>query len=582
MRRAALLLLVGLCIASPALAAKLNVLGVYHVDANTDAQMAKASTFWVQELESMAASLNIQFFWQQDRQHTNPPLIAYTQGIGSYFGRPGTTFDGLVIIGDDPSATCGNCARFDSVSKAGKYPTIPTLFYGMKFCPTTNDSMGWLTGSISKPQPGAMSVEGTNVRLQTGNFVARGGVYNPLPDGSMTAVVTGSATDDTAYVTHRAAGAGITWCQVANDSTEARNRRALAYRFLAVLRWLRDFPAAKQPRLDIPIALMIDDGWRFHGYYRSQHQAATSAYMDSLAERRVKWSVGVTTDSVWAYLGTELPVYDRGKDLVKFFPHTHSRDGGSFFGTYVQHANTNTVPTDLYGIIGVRPNCDADPVGTMADTLSVYAALKTATDTLATYFGADRIDHVIAGPGDDYSPMDMGQPGQCTIDRLLDAIRHAGFVGIRINSGSSMYPPQSALTNSSYGYNSYATTYRTKHGDIRILGEVGGTFMPSGLDSVNSASWPHTATSALINSTLGLTRNSSQAGTGPKGITPANIIVQHHDNYKLSPAANGDVGWRVIKEICNLMDACNYIYGSPIWRWVWSEELGPDSAPSRL
>jgi hypothetical protein len=556
-------------------AAPLQVLGVYDTNENT---MKAIAPRYAQELTALGPSLNLQFTWVPDDNPSSIPLIGYGRGIGSYFGKT-TNFDALVVIGYDAVFAPAGTARFDSLCTVAKYPTIPTLFlatrYGFNPAQTPADSIGFGGYQYDYPINGQVSVLGTNVRLQVKNYAIQAGPFLNFADGSTSLVIGGitatGANNDTALVVHRSVGAGITYCPGVLSAGEANSNRAMSVRLLAVLRWLKDLSSANRPNLRIPVALHIDDGWRYNGFFKPQHEASASAWMDSLKARNVKWTIGVTTDSIPNYYNRAMAIWDRGSDYTKFTPHTHSRDGNTngTGGYSPAHANTYQSPTDIWGIIGVRPNCDADPVGTAADTGSVYAALKTATDTLASYVGQSRIDHAVMPPADDYTPQLMNANGQCTIDRLLNAIRHAGYPVVRFNSTTDPFSAQSGNVGSSYGYYNWPGFYRTLYGDIRLVGCPG--YFPQATDSVISQQNPEVTATTLIRASMmgGFT----DANGTPRANGTGTILVQHNVNYKLNDATGG-VGWYQVREICNLMDACNYIYGQPVFRWVWSEELG--------
>jgi hypothetical protein len=570
---AALLLL----IAVPAWAdqAPLRILGVWHRQAG-DADRSDRAYRLMQEMTALGPKLNMQFIWKEDiNSGAGIPLIAYGRGIGSYFGSA-SNFDALVIIGWDYASGASASARFDSLGTVAQYPTIPVLEIGWFHRPGANsaDSVGFsdVAGNVgSYPTLGKVSVIGSNYRLQMGSYAQNFLFYLPFADGSTSLVLGGiTATGivgDTAICVHRTlpTGVGITAATMVGSAGEANSMRAMGPRLLMVMRWLADFPAAKRPNLNIPIAFHIDDGWRYTGFFKPQHLAAASAWMDSIASRRIKYTIGVAEDSIPNYYNAQIGVWDRGSDLCKFTPHEHQ--GGD-----VQQVNTRLRPSDIYGAFAVRTNCDADPVGTDADTMSVYMNLKTATDTLSNYFGPSRIDRCVMPPADDWTPNQLNTTGQCTIERLYDAFAHAGYHAVRFNQATSPFIPTGGVAGNYYGNATWPTSFTTPHGPLRLI-PCPGYLCAATTDSMASQVNPDLAATQLVRSTLmgGMVNANavSTAGTGS-----AYLFVIHNVNLKINAAGGGGVGWYQVREMADLMDAAKYIYGQPVWKWVWSEELG--------
>lgn len=549
-----------LLLAAPARAEKLHVLAVYND--HSAAAAHEMSWYHAAYLAPMAEMLNLDFDWVPLSEEGNHnALYQYTSGEGHFWDVP---YDYDLLLLDSYDWEWGN-EHFDSLGRITKAPAIPVLSFGSYGTMSCYGSVHCSTG-VATPQDkgtygthssGYASFTGTDYVIDlptSGTWPCKVDSVSSWADGTIEMVVTAHVSDqtptaDTAFVWKRNVGAGITFVRAPTSAGTDWRFDGSTITMAGVLSWLADLPAADKPKLDIPIALHIDDGWQTGDTFAPSDFATATGFADSLAAREIKYTIGVNTDSCGALYNTHNAIWDNGTTITKYTPHNGNSDGTRMKGP------TATEPTDIFGNIWQRDSCATDL--TVADTTSIYENLKTATDTLASYVGGERIDYLVMPPNDDYTPLNVNAAGTCNISEVMDAVAMAGFAGIRFY-GANAYGEN--------GYHSTARRYGTDWGDVKLI--KGINYLPASNTtalSTQDVSLAHMRVSkALFFHMIGHDdENPSNSGFG-------SVVIQHVYNY-----TDDGTGWYFAKQIDNMMQAFEHIYGEPVMRWVWSDELSP-------
>lgn len=560
----ALLLLPSLCWAQP-----VRVLGVY--DDRTSAGQAPLGRTLAQLMTGLAPGFGLKIDWVGLTTYTGSsvrPVSHYTLSSNKGFWGKTQDYEALVVAGWNWPAPPTGQARLDSMTRAGKYPQIPVLFLGANngFSADFSVCSVGVAAGYRAQGSGFVSFSGKQYRFPSrGSSGARTDTVSAplfLSDGERILTAPGTAPDSL-FVWHRSVGAGIT-VSTSHSLSDDEAMHGLPEMVVAVLRWLKDLADTREPRLDFPVALHIDDGWMNGGRFKPQHWTQTKAWMDSLSARRIRWTVGVACDSIRDYLDDHKAIWDRGVQRTKFTPHSHSRDGATDGGGVDRNAQPDAdSPTDVFGNVANRPNCDADPLGTIADTSSVYAALKVSVDSLKRHLGEDRIDWVVMPPSDDYTPVDINKASGCAMGSLLNAIRRAGFTGIRLNGSNQAH----GVVEPS-GYHTSGAVARTASGDLRLLKAIGYATGAGDSASMTLANQQRFLKWALADLLLG-TRGRLQSALSDGGLGAGGIVVTHPENWKLDPSP----AWQVVRALDDYFLGCEAVWGAPVFRWVWSQEL---------
>ena len=146
-------------------------------------------------------------------------------------------------------------------------------------------------------------------------------------------------------------------------------------------------------------------------------------------------------------------------------------------------ANTLTKPQDIFGVTRTRslfPEGETDPrdgCDCSTDTLSVYCGIMRRWEFLTNYFGAQRVDHVITAPLEDWTPQQYTRTNP-QIDSLKWCFWLAKVKAIRVGNYANTNDVGSAGTSAIRGWKSALTVEPVLDpATKKVVGRM--VFMPS-------------------------------------------------------------------------------------------------------
>lgn len=517
------------------------------------------------------------------------PLIHYSQGLvrgGTWaLGYPWAAFDASVFIGTSTDWLVGlDGVRLDSMSRVGKYNTIPTLFVEPRFgfgttggiCSTGVDLTQNQGQFFAAANPQVVSLTGTSGHTSLtgmrGHHVTAGTSSGALVTKLLESTIAGS---DTTFVWKRASGAGMTFV---TTSTDDGQNLSIIPMLLGINQMIADLPDSVRPRIRHRWGWILDEAGmrnRSSAAYSYEDIAANvpttlarpgfRSMMDSLRTRGIKATVSYQfmPDSMnlveangLTRIANEQVLF--AGDNFRFYVHNHGGyDAGSNAG------NASAVNRKLYDTFGGSRDRECDPLS--ASDSSIYA-LNAEALALARETFPGRVSYSAGPPSGDYSPRNL-LTSTCKYDDLLASLRRAGYRSIVATGNASGCGHGKNLNSAaSNGYDCGPRIATTPYGDIGImfLNPAGGSPLGSDSTALSNASRASVTQHNLASYFLG--HNGSIVGSHKEFYSP--VLTGHIRTFTGQAPM-----WTVVRDLDNVFRAVNRIAGYEAYGWDFTDNL---------